>query len=308
LAEDQALLDLIKQFKRRKTRPLSTLGFFTIPFVADHGPYQGLVVKIYRGVRDQAVARHLWRIHENYVRILSGLGLPLPETRMSVVRDAKRHYPVVVQEPFLNHEILRNVILQASPERCTDLLLGALNTVFRFWDRALQQEELRGLGLHASIRNFGYRQGHFWHLDTFPPMFGLSRQELHELILQFAPSTACRLSKPLVLPFMDRVTAEYYDREENILGLIGSICRLRPECSIAFLQAAQQFADAQHSLKGNQAFLDKLDHPPRLSIAWISIRWLLGKEGEPNVKRFLHALRPTIGSTGSPINPASGEP
>lgn len=269
------------------------MGFFTIPFLADHGPYHGLVVKIYRGVRDQKIARGLMGIHENYVRILSDLGLPVPETRMSVVRDAIRHYPIVLQDPFHRHEIIRDVISQANPERCTDLLLGALDTVCRFWDRVVQQEQLQGLGLHASVRNFGYRRGRFWHLDTFPPIFGLSRKQLHDLILQFAPSTACRLARPLVLPFMDRVTAEYYSREKNILGLVGSVCRLRPECSRVFLQATQQFVDAQPNINGKEALLDKLGHPPRLSIAWISIRRLLGKEGEPNVKRFVHAVRPT---------------
>ena len=75
--------------------------------------------------------------------------------------------------------------------------------------------------------------------------------------------------------------------EENILGLIGSICRLRPDCCIAFLRVGKQFVQTQKNFKGNQILLAKLDHPPQLSALWICIRRLLRKEGKPNVKRFL---------------------
>gem|GEM_PF-232944 len=293
MAEDEALLDLLRQFKHRRMCPLSTLGFFTIPFLADHGPYHGLVVKIYRGVRDQGLARGLLGVHDNYVRVLSDLGLPVPETHMSIVRDGIRHYPIVLQEPFHRHEILRDLIAEGKPERCVDLLLGALDTVCHFWDRVVKQEELQGLGLHASIRNFGYRRGRFWHLDTFPPMFGLSREEMHDLILQFGLSTVCRLARPLALPFMDHVTGESYSREKSILGLVGSVCRLRPECSRVFLQVTQQFVDAQPNINGKEALLDALGYPPRLSVVWVTIRRLLGKGGEPNVSRFVHPITPT---------------
>lgn len=241
------------------------------------------MIKLYRGVGSAALVEHLSAQHAAYVRALRAAGVLVPDTEMHVIRENQRYYPVVVQDLFRDDELLRNVIAKASLEQAKNLLVRCLEIIAAFWKAAENEVKTSNLGFHASIRNFGFRQDKLWFLDTFPPLIGFDQPQMHRLVLTFAQNRWCRILGPLALPFMSRVSDDWYSAIECLEGAIGSACRLRPDDAQQLLATARQFARSRLEPPAAAALLGKLDRPPRLSATWTTLRSLMGKEGKPNV-------------------------
>jgi len=164
-----------------------------------------------------------------------------------------------------------------------DLAEGVIREAITFSN--YMQTYQGNLGFHPTLRNYAFRLGKFYYFDTFPPMSGITERELQELIVDFAPYKFPNFIRQLSLPYMNRVTNEYYQYDLMIAGIIGSSCRLRPEFADRVLVRARSIlenTEIQENVKNG--VLEIIRKPPKLSPLWTSLRKLLGKEGNPNIE------------------------
>ncbi|MFA5353248.1 MAG: DUF6206 family protein [Thermodesulfovibrionales bacterium] len=261
-------------------------GFFSKPFLATSGPYQGKILKQYHDIRNRDLCVELVDVHNRYVGLLKKAGISVPATEIRFQEGTKGKYTImIVQDAFPETALVRNIMLKAGFEECELLMRGIIDeavTVLTF----MRDHPEENMGFHPTLRNYAMTGGKLHYFDTFPPFCRWDQRQVEEIILEFAPFGFVRFLKPLARPFMHRVTDEYYFEDKMILGIVGSSCRLRPEFYQQLLDsAAEQLRDmSSERVLNKEGILHELSQPPSLSPLWVITRRLLGKEGQPNLK------------------------
>lgn len=275
-----ALKAVIRADGAARGQTVSKLGYFCAPFRPASGPFSDKVIKVYRGLRDQAALDRLAQCHDDYVAALNQAGVALPETEFHLLDMDGTRIPVVVQEALPTDSMMRPQMQTASTEETLRMMEAAGDVIATFWNNA-DQFDTR-IGFHPSIRNFAYLDGKALFFDTFPPLIHYSREEMGKMLLLFSDKALMRWVGPFLQTKVTGIQDEWYSAPETLVGLVGSACRLRPNDAQAYLDWGRDFTQRRMSRWADEA-LPHLQEPPRLPGYWTGFRKLLGLQGEPNV-------------------------
>ncbi len=275
-----ALKAVIRADGAARGQTVSKLGYFCAPFRPASGPFSDKVIKVYRGLRDQAALDRLAQCHDDYVAALNQAGVALPETEFHLLDMDGTRIPVVVQEALPTDSMMRPQMQTASTEETLRMMEAAGDVIATFWNNA-DQFDTR-IGFHPSIRNFAYLDGKALFFDTFPPLILYSREEMGKMLLLFSDKALMRWVGPFLQTKVTGIQDEWYSAPETLVGLVGSACRLRPNDAQAYLDWGRDFTQRRMSRWADEA-LPHLQEPPRLPGYWTGFRKLLGLQGEPNV-------------------------
>lgn len=277
----QALTELIRSDASQKGQPISRMGYFCAPFRPTQGAFSDKVIKVYRGLRDNAQLDRLKQCHDDYVAAMHASGVGLPDTDFHLVDLDGQRVPVIVQQALPNEAMMRP-LMQSSPLDETLIMMEAAGQVIaRFW-RWAETCDTR-IGFHPSIRNFAYVEGRAVFFDTFPPLIHYSHDEMGKILLTFSDSRLIRVLGPFFRNKVSGIQDEWYSPPETLVGLVGSACRLRPSDAHAYLEWGRNFA-AREMAPWAQEALSGMQEPPRLPGYWTGFRRILGLQGAPNIK------------------------
>lgn len=275
-----ALKAVIRADSAARGQTVSKLGYFCAPFRPTSGPFSDKVIKVYRGLRDQAALDRLAQCHDDYVAALNQAGVALPETEFHLLDMDGTRIPVIVQEALPSDSMMRPQMQTASADKTLQMMEAAGDVIATFWNNA-DQFDTR-IGFHPSIRNFAYLEGKALFFDTFPPLIHYSREEMGKMLLLFSDKALMRWVGPFLQTKVTGIQDEWYSAPETLVGLVGSACRLRPNDAQAYLDWGRDFTQRRMSRWADEA-LPHLQEPPRLPGYWTGFRKLLGLQGEPNV-------------------------
>ncbi|SDY73960.1 DUF6206 family protein [Citreimonas salinaria] len=275
-----ALTDLIRRDAASRGQTVSKLGYFCAPFRPSEGPFADKVIKVYRGLDDDAALDRLARCHDDYVAALLSADVPMPGTEFHLLDISGRRVPVIVQQALPADSLMRPLMQTGTRDETLAMMQAAGLVIARFWHWAAGRDER--VGFHPSIRNFAIRGEEAVFFDTFPPLIHYSREEMGRMLLQFSDKRLMRLVGPLMQARVTGIQEEWYSPPETLVGLVGSACRLRPEFAQDYLEWGRGFATAEMAPWADEA-LAGLREPPRLPGYWTGFRKLLGLQGEPNV-------------------------
>lgn len=279
-ATHSELRRLILADSAERGRAISKLGYFCAPFRPASGPLSDQVVKIYRGLRDEAALDRLAQMHDAYVDALTLTGVALPATAFHLVEVANVRVPVIVQQALPDDSMMRPQMIAADTETALGIMQAAGEVIATFWTNAHKVDAR--VGFHPSIRNFAYLGGKAVFFDTFPPLIGYDRDEMGKLLLTFSDKRLMRWVGPFLQGKVTSIQDEWYCAPETLVGLVGSACRLRPDDADAFLAWGRDFARAEMSAWADEAIAG-MQTPPKLPGYWTGFRKVLGLQGEPNV-------------------------
>lgn len=275
-----ALKAVIRADSAARGQTVSKLGYFCAPFRPASGPFSDKVIKVYRGLRDQAALDRLAQCHDDYVAALNQAGVALPQTEFHLLDMDGTRIPVIVQEALPSDSMMRPQMQTASADKTLQMMEAAGDVIATFWNNA-DQFDTR-IGFHPSIRNFAYLEGKALFFDTFPPLIHYSREEMGKMLLLFSDKALMRWVGPFLQTKVTGIQDEWYSAPETLVGLVGSACRLRPNDAQAYLDWGRDFTQRRMSRWADEA-LPHLQEPPRLPGYWTGFRKLLGLQGEPNV-------------------------
>lgn len=275
-----ALKAVIRADSAARGQTVSKLGYFCAPFRPASGPFSDKVIKVYRGLRDQAALDRLAQCHDDYVAALNQAGVALPQTEFHLLDMDGTRIPVIVQEALPSDSMMRPQMQSASTDETLQMMEAAGDVIATFWNNA-DQFDTR-IGFHPSIRNFAYLDGRALFFDTFPPLIHYSREEMGKMLLLFSDKALMRWIGPFLQTKVTGIQDEWYSAPETLVGLVGSACRLRPNDAEAYLAWGRDFTQRRMSRWADEA-LPHLQEPPRLPGYWTGFRKVLGLQGEPNV-------------------------
>ena len=258
------------------------VGFFSKPFLIEDGILKGNVIKTYRPIDSEEYCARVKQLHDNYVEELRKANIKVPDTDLHIVDVDDKFHVAIIQEAFTPSELVRDVMKTCDVDPYLDLMAGVLTDAINF--SAYMKDRTEMLGFHPTLRNYAFRMGTFYYFDTFPPMAGISEEEVQQLVIDFAPYHFPGFVKKLSKKYLGKVTNEYYQYDLMISGIVGSSCRLRPEFADRVLIRARSVIEntpIDEQVKNDT--LEIIKNPPKLSPLWTSMRKILGKEGKPNV-------------------------
>ena len=278
--DEDALRDLILADSATRGQPVSKLGYFCAPFRPEAGLFADRVIKVYRGLADDAALERLAACHDDYAAALRTAGVPLPETEFLLLRVEGRRIPVIVQQALPAESMMRPLMQRGTRDETLEKMEAAGDVIATFWNAA-DQFHTR-IGFHPSIRNFAILDGKAVFFDTFPPLIHYSRHEMGAMLLQFSDKALMRWVGPFLRKKVTGIQDEWYSPAETLVGLVGSACRLRPDDAPAYLDWGRGFARRRMPRWEDEALLGMLE-APRLPGYWTGLRRMLGLQGEPNV-------------------------
>ena len=257
----------------------SDLGYFSKPFRVNYYG-RALFIKLYFPVKDQKLISSIIENHDEYIRELKLAGLKIPETKILSKPSGDKHQLIIIQDAFKDEELLRNMIINGSPEDVKRLCFIVFDEMLQFLNKKNRQKDI---GFHPTLRNYCVHKGELWFFDTFPPML-MNQKELNKLIMKMSPYGGL-LKKIIPLRLINKVTDEYYNTEMMFTGIVGSCCRLRPADADNILAFSNEYVNQSVRLTDDDKERIKrlLEKPPRLSGIWILIRKLSGNKGKPNI-------------------------
>ena len=270
-----ALEALIRADSATRGQPISRLGYFCAPFRPASGPFSDRVIKVYRGLQDDAALDRLAQCHDDYADALRQTGVPLPETAFHLLDIGGTRVPVIVQEALPETSLMRPLMQQAGLDETVTMMEAAGQVIATFWNNA-DQFDTR-IGFHPSIRNFAIIDTRAVFFDTFPPLIHYNREEMGRMLLQFSDKRLMRLVGPLMQRRVTAIQDEWYSASETLVGLVGSACRLRPEHAQDYLDWGRGFV-ARGMPRWQDEVLPHLQEPPRLPAIWTGFRKLLGPQ------------------------------
>ncbi|MCH2165119.1 MAG: DUF6206 family protein [Marinovum sp.] len=274
-----ALRDQITRHLSDSNEPISKLGFFCAPF-RGKGVLDDKVIKVYRGLSDNAQLDRLASAHTDYVDALTGRGVRLPQTEFHLLEMDGVRVPVVVQEGLPDETMMRRRMIDDPLEGTLKHMDAAGEVVATFWTQT-DLDKTR-IGFHPSIRNLAIVDGQGVFFDTFPPLIHYSRDEMGAMLATFSDKPMMRVFAPFLGNKLTAVQDEWYSAPETLIGLVGSACRLRPDDTAAYLDWGRAQASGAMS-PWKDEILQGLETPPKLSGLWTGMRKVLGLQGEPNV-------------------------
>lgn len=275
-----ALKAVIRADSAARGQTVSKLGYFCAPFRPPSGPFSDKVIKVYRGLRDQAALDRLAQCHDDYVAALNTAGVALPDTEFHLLDIDGSRIPVIVQEALPSDSMMRPQMQSANVDETLHMMEAAGDVIATFWNNA-DQFDTR-IGFHPSIRNFAYLDDRALFFDTFPPLIHYNREEMGKMLLLFSDKALMRWVGPFLQAKVTGIQDEWYSAPETLVGLVGSACRLRPDDAEAYLDWGRDFTQRRMPRWADEA-LPHLQEPPRLPGYWTGFRKLLGLQGEPNV-------------------------
>lgn len=280
----QELLGIINHKISSTKIDSSELGFFSLPIIVNEGKLANKIVKVYAASKSKQACDYLADKHQLYIQRLTGLGVLVPETRLEIVSEKNRkHYLVVIQQAFQTSELVRGMIERAEINQALTVMFGVLDDVLKFIRRAREQNVTDTVGFHPTLRNYALCDGKYYFFDTFPPM-AVEQKELNKILLEFIPFPIPKFIRYLARMWIHIVTDEYYQYDKMILGVIGSVCRLKPESAEIIMEASRKYISEQILERQlRDSILLQLSKPPRLKPIWILFRKLFGKKGAPNI-------------------------
>ncbi len=276
----KALEALVFQKVGNRGKPLSKLGYFCAPFQPETGPFSDKVVKIYQNHVPYSTLETLLRHHDDYINVLTRLGIRVPETEIHLLENGSKLVPVIVQDAIHPKFMMRYQMQLADLQRALELMDSAGLVIARFWN-ALTQDMGR-VGFHPSIRNFAVIDKEAIFFDSFPPLIHYSHVEMGEILLKFSESLLIRFVGPFVPQMLARIQDEWYSPSQTLIGLVGSACRLRPSDQGYFLDWGREFAHT-HLPQFSNEIIEGLQRVPQLPGYWTSFRKLLRLQGKPNI-------------------------
>ncbi|SPF78247.1 DUF6206 family protein [Pseudoprimorskyibacter insulae] len=277
-----ALRDLLREDSPYRTAPVSRLGYFCAPFRPSGGPLADKIIKIYRGLPDNAALDRLAQCHDDYVAALVKTGVPMPLTEIHLMDMGGARIPVIVQEALPDGTMMRPLMQSASLAETLDMMQAAGEVIATFWNNA-DQFDTR-IGFHPSIRNFAIVDGGAVFFDSFPPLIHYTRDEVGKMLLQYSDKRLMRLVGPFLQKKVTGIQDEWYSAPETLVGLVGSACRLRPDDAEAYLDWGRGFAKSAMPRWADEAIAGMIE-APRLPSYWTGFRKVLGLQGEPNLKK-----------------------
>lgn len=276
--------EIVLNHKKLNLAESGNLGFFAKPFRVKDKDGQDKIVKIYKGGNITWPAEKVISLHNLYVDRLREAGLTIPQTEIREVEVKGKEYLVILQDALQAEEVVRKIMEKADLERSKYILREILADTIKFLLYKPNFSPKENVGFHPTLRNYAFSNGKPIYFDTFPPMIGMTQNELEGFILDFAPYPIPFFLKWMAGRKMGMVTDEYYQDDKMIIGLIGSSCRLRAEFSGELLKFGREYiaqSPLDAGLKKDIELL--LASPPRLNKVWVTVRRLLGKEGKPNI-------------------------
>lgn len=212
------------------------LGFFSKPFIASSGPDKGKVVKVYKGKLGREEAKETVMQHDSFVETLRKIGVRVPDTTARIVEFGNAFRLEIVQEPFNHSEHAREIIRKSPPEECSKIMLGIMSDAIKVIAHNLKTKG--GIGFHPSLRNYFFRDGTAYFVDTFPPMAGGRKAVSGMIAKQVAGSRFgrgfVRLASPMIIH-------EYYNPKIMLLGILSSSLRIRPDLRAYLMREAREF-------------------------------------------------------------------
>jgi hypothetical protein len=278
--DDDAIRAAIAADAARRGQPVSKLGFFCAPFRPAEGPLADRVIKVYRGLRDEAALDRLAAAHRDYVAALHETGVPMPDTAFTLLPEGDRRVPVVVQAALAPAQLMRPRMIEDALPQALAHMEAAGVVIARFWNAA-DRFDTR-IGFHPSIRNFGLVDGEAVFFDTFPPLIHYSRAEMGRMLITFADTPLMRVIGPVLARRVTAIQDEWYSPAETLVGIVGSACRLRQAEAEAFLDWGRDFT-AREMPRWEDEILPLLQAPPKLGGLWTGMRKVLGLQGAPDV-------------------------
>jgi len=273
---------LLKESESKKL--CSDFGFFSQPYRLE---YEGreFIVKQYLPVKDTATVSGIIENHNEYVSVLKSLGINIPDTRIISRKIRNREQLVIIQEPFKDQCLLRNIILSASIEEIHEICILLFNDILSFWKR---KESMVDIGFHPTIRNYALYNSQLYFFDTFPPMLK-KQKEVNRLIITMSPFGKW-IKKILPAKMMNIVSDEFYQLDRMFTGIIGSCCRLRPSYASRILDLSKEYIMncAHLTPTEKEDITRKLKTPPHLPWIWIMVRKLSKNTGAPNIDHFFY--------------------
>ena len=257
----------------------SDLGYFSKPFRA-YREGKAFIVKLYLPVKNRRLVSSIIENHELYISELRSTGLRIPDTYIFSRPSGKKHQIVIIQDSFRDDELLRNHILETSPDELSRISYLVFDDIIRFWRNRKKSIEI---GFHPTLRNYVLHEGNLHYFDTFPPML-MHQKELNAIIIKMSPYG--RLIKSFIPNRMiNKVTDEYYQLDKMFTGIVGSCCRLRPPDAGEILRFSRDYVNTSSSLSEPEKvrILALIKRPPDLPRIWILIRMLSGNVGKPNI-------------------------
>ncbi len=257
----------------------SDFGFFSKPFRVKQGADE-FIVKTFLPVKNKKLVEQIIDNHKGYVDALRAIGILLPDTYISSIQQNNKHQIVIIQQPFKDEELVRNIMLHTDLSEILQLCTLLFNETVKF---CYHDNKPLEIGFHPTLRNYAYHDSTLHYFDTFPPML-MSQRKLNQIIIAMSPYG--RLIKKIIpQQFINRVSNEYYFTDKMFIGIVGSTCRLRPEFAAEVLEFSKDFV--KHSDKipqeDKEAILQLLNKPPSLSKLWVTVRKIFKQPGKPNV-------------------------
>jgi hypothetical protein len=256
------------------------MGLFSVPFRPAEGPLADRVLKPYRSGRDLELLEPLARRHTVYLECLQRAGLAVPETELVLLEDHGVLRPVIVQEAVPLSRLLSNVLTASETASALRSLESVATAVCGFWGGVAQRPER--IGLHASVHNFAFDgDGRVLFLDTFPPLIGLSREDMGRLLLRFSESGLMRGIGALLPGRVREIQDPWYGVTGNLNLLIEGSLRLRPADRSAILGWAETFAGDVLSRPDGERLMQALSRP-RPNVSFGTSMRRLGASLRPN--------------------------
>jgi len=264
----------------------SDLGYFSKPFRAYRGD-KAFIIKLYLPVKNISLVASIIRNHGLYITELRSSGLRIPDTFIFCRPKGKKHQIVIIQDSFRDDELLRNRVLEASPDELSRLCYLVFDDIIKFWRSRKNPVET---GFHPTLRNYVLHEGNLHYFDTFPPML-MKQRELNAVIVKMSPYGKL-LKRIIPLRLINKVTDEYYHLDKMFTGIVGSCCRLRPDDAGKILQFSRDYVSRSAGLSDpeKESILALLNKPPDLPGIWILIRKLSGNVGKPNISNPTSSL------------------
>lgn len=264
----------------RSEKLSSDLGFFSKPFRIFYEE-RAYIIKMYLPVVNYRFISAIISNHDAYVSRLRSAGLLIPDTMIFSRQNGRKHQLIIVQESFLDDELLRTRIQEAGLDEMKNLCCMVFDDILRFRRSTNGAAEI---GFHPTLRNYALHSGALWFFDTFPPML-MSQKDLNSVILKMSPFGGI-LKAPFPSVLMNLVSDEYYQLDKMFTGIVGSCCRLRPDDTEIILGISRNYVSGSAILseKEKSGILLRLNKPPHLPPVWIFIRRLSGNTGMPNIR------------------------
>lgn len=200
------------------------LGFYTSPISLSGGE----VLKPYRGDLTTAEATGLQQLHSAFVADLQGIGIRIPKTTLLFRGDAPKLHAEIVQEKFEPQHLTRAIVKWGERDFALQAALSVADDALKYLTSDLRAVR----GFHPTFRNYAFRDGQAYMIDTFPPF--ASRAETHQLMIRHAPDLPTKFLLRIGGNFIRLYSDEYYETGPMLGGLVASMHRQRPELAQEF--------------------------------------------------------------------------